>query len=43
MSFRFLGDDATFTLRPWLHSPPFEQQDLVAGAPLDDDRFPLVR
>ena len=43
VSFRFLGDDATFTLRPWLHSPPFEQQDLVAGGPLDDDRFPLVR
>ena len=43
VSFRWLGDDATFALRPWLHSPPFEQRDLVVGGPLDDDRFPLVR
>jgi ectoine hydroxylase-related dioxygenase (phytanoyl-CoA dioxygenase family) len=42
VSFRFLGDDATFTLRPWLHSPPFEQQELVPGGPLDDARFPVV-
>jgi ectoine hydroxylase-related dioxygenase (phytanoyl-CoA dioxygenase family) len=42
VSFRWLGDDATFALRPWLHSPPFEQRDLVEGRPLDDDRFPLV-
>ena len=42
VSLRWLGDDATFTLRPWLHSPPFEQRDLTPGEPLDDDRFPLV-
>jgi ectoine hydroxylase-related dioxygenase (phytanoyl-CoA dioxygenase family) len=42
VSLRWLGDDATFTLRPWLHSPPFEQRDLVLGGPLDDDRFPIV-
>lgn len=42
VSLRWIGDDATFALRPWLHSPPFEQLDLVEGGPLDDDRFPLV-
>jgi ectoine hydroxylase-related dioxygenase (phytanoyl-CoA dioxygenase family) len=42
VSFRWLGDDATFALRPWLHSPPFEPRSLTVGGPLDDDRFPLV-
>ena len=42
VSLRWLGDDATFALRPWLHSPPFEQRRLVEGGPLDDDRFPVV-
>ena len=42
VSFRWLGDDATFAPRPWLHSPPFETRALQAGGPLDDDRFPLV-
>ena len=42
VSFRWLGDDATFALRPWLHSPPFETRTLQPGGPLDDDRFPLV-
>ena len=42
VSFRWIGDDATFALRPWLHSPPFEQNGLVIGGPLDDDRFPVV-
>ena len=42
VSFRWIGDDATFALRPWLHSPPFEQRDLIEGGPLDDDRFPLA-
>ena len=42
VSFRWLGDDATFALRPWLHSPPFEPRSLTIGGPLDDDRFPLV-
>jgi hypothetical protein len=42
VSLRWLGDDAVFALRPWLHSPPFEQRGLVEGGPLDDERFPLV-
>jgi len=42
VSLRWLGDDATFALRPWLHSPPFEQRALQLGGPLDDERFPLV-
>jgi ectoine hydroxylase-related dioxygenase (phytanoyl-CoA dioxygenase family) len=42
VSLRWIGDDATFALRPWLHSPPFEQGDMVIGGPLDADRFPLV-
>jgi ectoine hydroxylase-related dioxygenase (phytanoyl-CoA dioxygenase family) len=39
VSFRYVGDDARFALRPWLHSPPYE--DVRPGEPLDD-RFPLV-
>ncbi|HZX55387.1 MAG TPA: phytanoyl-CoA dioxygenase family protein [Ilumatobacteraceae bacterium] len=42
VSLRYLGDDAVFATRPWLHSPPFEQGDLIVGGPLDDARFPLV-
>jgi ectoine hydroxylase-related dioxygenase (phytanoyl-CoA dioxygenase family) len=42
VSFRWLGDDATFRLRPWLHSPPFDQRELIEGGPLEDQRFPLV-
>jgi ectoine hydroxylase-related dioxygenase (phytanoyl-CoA dioxygenase family) len=42
VSFRYLGADATFAERPWLHSPPFEARDLAVGGPLDDDRFPIV-
>ncbi len=42
VSMRYIGDDAVFALRPWLHSPPFEQRDLVVGQPLDDPRFPLI-
>jgi ectoine hydroxylase-related dioxygenase (phytanoyl-CoA dioxygenase family) len=42
VSLRWLGDDATFALRPWEHSPPFESNGLVEGGPLDDHRFPLV-
>ncbi|MCU1391659.1 MAG: hypothetical protein JWM34_87 [Ilumatobacteraceae bacterium] len=42
VSIRYVGDDAVFALRPWLHSPPFEQRGLVVGGPLDDQRFPLV-
>ncbi len=42
VSMRYVGDDAVFTLRPWLHSPPFEQNELRIGGALDDPRFPLV-
>ncbi len=40
VSFRYLGSDARFATRPWLHSPPFEQ--ITPGQPLDDERFPLA-
>ena len=40
VSFRYLGSDARFATRPWLHSPPYDQ--IEPGQPLDDDRFPLV-
>jgi ectoine hydroxylase-related dioxygenase (phytanoyl-CoA dioxygenase family) len=40
VSFRYLGSDARFATRPWLHSPPYEP--ITPGAPLDDERFPLV-
>jgi ectoine hydroxylase-related dioxygenase (phytanoyl-CoA dioxygenase family) len=40
VSFRYLGSDARYATRPWLHSPPYES--IVPGQPLDDDRFPLV-
>ena len=42
VSLRYVGDDAVFALRPWLHSPPFEPHALVVGRPLDDPRFPVV-
>jgi len=42
VSLRWVGDDATFALRPWEHSPPFEQRALREGGPLEDDRFPVV-
>lgn len=40
VSFRYLGSDARFATRPWLHSPPYDPID--PGQPLDDERFPLV-
>jgi ectoine hydroxylase-related dioxygenase (phytanoyl-CoA dioxygenase family) len=40
VSFRYLGSDARFATRPWLHSPPFEP--FTPGEPLDDERFPLI-
>ncbi len=44
VSFRWIGDDATFAARPWEVSPPYEADGLTVGGPLDgDDRFPLVR
>ncbi len=43
VSLRWLGDDATFGVRPWTTSPPYEANGLVVGGPLDGDpRFPLV-
>jgi ectoine hydroxylase-related dioxygenase (phytanoyl-CoA dioxygenase family) len=40
VSFRYVGSDARFATRPWLHSPPYEP--ITPGEPLDDERFPLV-
>jgi ectoine hydroxylase-related dioxygenase (phytanoyl-CoA dioxygenase family) len=40
VSFRYLGADARFATRPWLHSPPYEP--IAPGQPLDNERFPLV-
>ena len=43
VSFRWVGDDATFATRPWQVSPPYEADGLVVGEGLGDDpRFPLV-
>ncbi len=41
VSFRWVGDDATWAERPWQVSPPYEPEGLAVGDPLDDDRFPL--
>lgn len=43
-SARYLGDDARHAPRPWRTSPPFPglEGSLAAGAPMQDDRFPLV-
>jgi len=40
ISFRYVGGDARFGSRPWLHSPPFDP--IWPGEPLDDERFPEV-
>jgi ectoine hydroxylase-related dioxygenase (phytanoyl-CoA dioxygenase family) len=40
VSFRYVGADARFATRPWLHSPPFDP--VSPGEPLDDERFPLL-
>jgi ectoine hydroxylase-related dioxygenase (phytanoyl-CoA dioxygenase family) len=43
VSFRWVGDDATFAERPWEVSPPYEADGLSVGGSLaDDPRFPLV-
>ena len=42
ISMRYVGDDAVFALRPWLHSPPFDVEAASVGGPLDDVRFPLI-
>jgi ectoine hydroxylase-related dioxygenase (phytanoyl-CoA dioxygenase family) len=41
-SLRFTGDDVTWAPRPHRTSPPFEDVDLAAGAPLDHPAFPVV-
>jgi ectoine hydroxylase-related dioxygenase (phytanoyl-CoA dioxygenase family) len=40
VSFRYVGADARFATRPWPHSPPYAP--ITAGAPLDQERFPLL-
>ncbi len=43
VSFRWLGDDATYAERPWEVSPPYRADGLTVGGPLGDDpRFPIV-
>ncbi|MFT6292710.1 MAG: ectoine hydroxylase-related dioxygenase (phytanoyl-CoA dioxygenase family) [Ilumatobacter sp.] len=43
VSFRWIGDDATYTTRPWEVSPPYASEGLRVGGPLNgDERFPLV-
>lgn len=43
VSYRWIGDDATFASRPWEVSPPYDADGLTIGGPLGDDpRFPLV-
>ena len=42
VSFRWVGDDATFARRPGRTSPPFPHVDLPHGAPLDGPDFPVV-
>ena len=43
VSFRWVGDDATFAARPWEVSPPYDADGLTVGGGLGDDpRFPLV-
>ncbi|MGB3734644.1 MAG: phytanoyl-CoA dioxygenase family protein [Ilumatobacter sp.] len=43
VSYRWIGDDATFATRPWEVSPPYEADGLQVGGALGDDpRFPLV-
>lgn len=43
VSYRWVGDDATFAARPWTVSPPYDADGLTIGGPLDGDgRFPLV-
>jgi len=42
VSFRYVGDDARWTTRPWKTSPPFEPNGLHEGDVLDDNRFPII-
>ena len=40
---RWTGDDARFVRRSGFMSPPFEEVELPAGAPMDSTHFPVVR
>jgi ectoine hydroxylase-related dioxygenase (phytanoyl-CoA dioxygenase family) len=42
VSFRFVGDDATFARRPGMTSPPFHNVRLEHGAPMEAPEFPLL-
>ncbi len=42
LSVRFLGDDIVHAPRPWTTSPPFEGLDIAPGAPMDEQRFPIL-
>ena len=42
VSFRWVGDDATFARRPGRTSPPFPEVTLPHGAPLSGPEFPVV-
>src|SRR3954451_24217080 len=41
-SVRLTGDDVTWAPRPHRTSPPFDDVELAAGAPLDHPAFPVV-
>ena len=41
-SSRWIGDDATYAVRPGVTSPPFREVTLAHGAPMDAPEFPLV-
>jgi ectoine hydroxylase-related dioxygenase (phytanoyl-CoA dioxygenase family) len=41
-SVRFTGDDVTWAPRPHRTSPPFDDVELAAGAPLDHPAFPVI-
>src|SRR3954471_11653780 len=41
-SVRFTGDDVTWAPRPHRTSPPFDDVDLGAGAPLEHPAFPVI-
>ncbi len=42
LSVRMLGDDMVHAPRPWTTSPPFDELDLDAGAPMDHPLFPVL-
>jgi ectoine hydroxylase-related dioxygenase (phytanoyl-CoA dioxygenase family) len=42
LSLRFLGDDMVFARRPWRTSPPFDGLDMVDGAPVEGELFPVL-